>query len=140
MSNFTTPMIEFKNLPSTIAAWASPRVMKEEKIRLIVQDDSDGANCRFYFLTTQKLLILAAERQPDQAYEYRSHEIYFLEDVYGIQVAAKRGAYGSNAEAREIAIRCGGNDTPSLHLDPQAADKFEQQLLSLLFDLKDSWE
>jgi len=139
MPNFTTPMIEYKKLPPVITEWVSRRVMKDENIRLIVQDDSDGSHCRFYFLTTQKLIILVAERQPGQTYNYRSHEIYFLEDVYGILVEAKSAAYSSDIDSHEVSFRCSGNGSPSFRLDPQTADKFEETLLTLLFDLKDAW-
>ena len=139
MSNFVTPMLDVKSLPPVVKEWFSHRLMKEENVRLIFQDASDGTNCQFYFLTTQKLIILMAEHPSGQVYNYRSHQIYFLENIYGIRVEAKLEAYGSNVDARVISFQCGGNDAPSIRLDPQAADKFEEMLLSLLFDLKDAW-
>ena len=155
MPEFSTSIIDFEKLPSEVIDWVKPRLMKDETLKLsiisIIKFHEEFPT--FYFLTTQKLLILSTHYgQKNKVHWYSSDRIYFLGDIYNVYISAKgAGKYGefenygkfnNLIEYHNIKLIFGEESDYShdhncgFALEPKIANTFETTLLSLLWAIK----
>ncbi|MBI3738564.1 MAG: hypothetical protein HY258_05910 [Chloroflexi bacterium] len=140
MAIFSTPLIKFEKLPAEIIDWVRHRLMEDETVQLSIFHDiyNDSKFFVFYFLTTQKLLILETNYdQKNKIHHYTRHRVYPLGDIYQMTIEAEPGSYiNHNVTSHIIRFRAGGDGYFDFSLDPQTANKFEVALLSLLWIIK----
>ena len=147
MPEFSTSIIDFEKLPSEVIDWVKPRLMKDETLKLSIISKLHEEFPTFYFLTTQKLLILSTHYdQKNKVHWYSTDSIYFLGNIYNVHVHAEGsdnyGKFNNLIKCHNIKLIFGEesdyshNHNYEFSLEPKTANTFETTLLSLLWAIK----